>query len=227
MVGQSFQIDGVGHLLQQSCFGAAGLARDDDETMLSRGFQLMDQEPAHGLVAADDAWIVDADFLQPLLADAGAQPAAETIDIAILMGFSEGTPGGNPAFLDCALHKLMAEGDGCLLALLFVTQADLRPLLIIHQGQIDRVRKRPFGKLPGRAGIYEWRIRQKQPGEIAAVGPIQRRRTHAPSVRACKRPMQCGTISALRRTDSSAGESSGATAISSPPLVCGSQSSAF
>ena len=227
VIGQTFQIDGMLQTLQQAGFGTAGLPRDNHETMLRRSFQLMDQIAAHGLVTADDPRIGDTRFLQPLLADAGAQPAPEAVEIAIGMDFGECLPCRNPAFLDCALHQSVTERDRGLLTFLFVTKTDLGPFVILHQGQIDRIRKRALGEFPGRTGIDHRGIGQEQPGEIAAIRADQRRRTQGPSVRACRRPMQCTGTSADRSTASRVSAASGATAISRPPLVCGSHSSAF
>ena len=63
-----------------------------------------------------------------------------------------------PLLFYLATHQLMAQHNGGILTLLFITGTDFRPLGIGHQRQADGMRKRTLFKFQRRAGIHHRRV---------------------------------------------------------------------
>src|SRR5690606_31027693 len=83
VVGVALQIDGVGKLRQDLGFAGAGEpAHYHQLTVVGEAVEGVQQKAAHGLVAADNPRVGNAALLlQPLLAELGAQAAAETVQV--------------------------------------------------------------------------------------------------------------------------------------------------
>ncbi len=226
VIGQAFQVQAVIQLRQH--FGLAGTghpARQHETALLDSLINGIQQEMAHRLVAADDPRVLDAHLvLQPLLDDLRAQAATEAVQVTLRVGTGEIGPGLQTLGLGLAGHQLMAQLDSGFLPVLLVTGADLLPLDIIHQRQIDHAGKRALVEFHGRTGIHHRGAVEEQRAKIFGIAAHQRTSTawlRAPTswpIGSRARPSSAQTV----RNSASP---SGATATSKPPLVCGSQSS--
>src|SRR5690606_10121174 len=177
----------------------------------------------------DDARVGDAGLvLEPGLRDLRTQPAAEAVQVTVGMGAREIGPGGDAPGLDGAADQLVSQRDRRVLAALLVAQADLLPLAVVHQRQVDRAGESALAEFDRRAGIQQRDVAEEQRAVIGGVVAHGCPGRHSTSTAwRC-----CGTNSPMARrsrpssaaTARNSASPSGATATSRPPLVCGSHS---
>ncbi len=226
MVGQAFQVQAVFQLRQH--FGLAGTghpAHQHETALLDSLINGVQQEVAHRLVAADDPRVLDAHLvLQPLLDDLRTQTTTEAVQVAVRMSLGEIGPGLKPLRLGLAGHQLMAQLDGGFLAVLLVAGADLLPLDVAHQRQVDHAGKSALVEFHRRTGIHHRGVVEEQRAKIFGIAAHQRTSTawlRAPT----SWPIGSRARPSSAQTARNSASPSGATATSKPPLVCGSQSS--
>ncbi|MNE57990.1 hypothetical protein D3C80_1529940 [compost metagenome] len=142
------------------------------------------------------------------------------------MGLGKAGPGVQALTLGRASDQLVAEGDGGGLALQLETGADLLPLQIVHQRQVDDTREGTFGEFDGRAHVHHRHVVQEQLAVVGAVGAHQSTSTAWPC-RSTRVPMGASARPSSAATARNCASPSGLTATSRPPLVCGSHSRCF
>jgi hypothetical protein len=116
---------------------------------------------------------VDAGFLEPALDDLRAQAATEAIQVAVGVGLGERRPGLQALRFHRAVDQLVAKGDGGGLALLLVAGADLLPLLVGHQRQVDHAREGAFVEFDRGAHVHHRHVVEEQLFQVGAVGAHQ------------------------------------------------------
>ena len=120
MIGVPFQVQRIVQPAQHLGLAGAGHAAQHQEIAFGDGpVQRIQQEAAHGLVAAGHARIGDAGLVaQPLLHDLRTQAAPEAIQVAVRMRLRERGPGVETGRLDGAADQPVPQLDGGLLAAL-------------------------------------------------------------------------------------------------------------
>ncbi|MNS92846.1 hypothetical protein D3C72_1269920 [compost metagenome] len=228
MVGMAFQVQGVVQYLQHFSLAGAGQATDQDKIALGDGaLGGIKQEVTHGLVATNHFWVLNTSFcLEPLLGDLRAQAATKTVEVAFRIGPGEGCPGGDTLIFALATDQLVAQGDGGLLALLLVAGANLLPLHVVHQWQVDHIGKGALGKLDRGAHVHHRDIVQKQ---LAVVGAVVTHHSTSTAwlCRSTSSPIGARLRPSSVATARNSASPSGVTATSRPPLVCGSHNRCF
>src|ERR1700712_1256132 len=228
MVGVPFQIQRVVQALQHFSLAGPGQAADQHEIAL--GHRLLgdaNEEVTHGLVAADDARVLDARLsLEPLLSDLRAQTAAEAVEKTFGMFIGERCPGLDTRLLEFAGDQLVTQFDSRLLAFLLVAGADLLPLDVVHQRQVDHTGERALGEFHRGAYVHHRKVVEEDVEKMGAVVAHQNPST-ASRCRSTSSPIGARFSPSSLAMARNAGSCAGSTAISSPPLVCGSHSSSF
>ncbi len=170
MLCQTLEVHRPGKSGHQAGFPATGRARHQPE--LGRGalpVEAVDEESAHGLVAAGNARVIDTGLFKPLLRDLRSHAAAEAVEITIGILSGEFCPGFYALFFYGSRHKLVAQSYRRILTFLFVTGTYRRAFVVGHEGQVYGRRKRAFCELYGRPGIEQGCARQKQLRIVGAV----------------------------------------------------------
>ena len=146
MIGVPFQVQRIVQPAQHLGLAGAGHAAQHQEIAFGDGpVQRIQQEAAHGLVAAGHARIGDAGLVaQPLLHDLRTQAAPEAIQVAVRMRLRERGPGVETGRLDGAADQPVPQLDGGLLATLLVADADQLALFVGHQRQIHHAGNAPW-----------------------------------------------------------------------------------
>ena len=171
MIGVPFQVQRIVQPAQHLGLAGAGHAAQHQEIAFGDGpVQRIQQEAAHGLVAAGHARIGDAGLVaQPLLHDLRTQAAPEAIQVAVRMRLRERGPGVETGRLDGAADQPVPQLDGGLLATLLVADADQLALFVGHQRQIHHAGKRALGELDGRAGVHHGHVVEEEIAVVAGV----------------------------------------------------------
>ena len=225
MVGVAFNVQGIGQLAEHFGLAGAGHAAEQHEITLDGGlFNSVHEERSHGLVATADPWVLDAGVgFQPLLHNLRTQPAAKTIQVTVGMGLGELCPLCNALGLDGAGHQLMPQHNRRLLPLLLVAGADALALVIVHQRQVDHAGERALDEFHRRAGIHHRPVAEEN---VAVIGDVSCHQNTSTALvcRSTRTPIGARLKPSSAATAWNSASPSGVTAISSPPLVCGSHS---
>ncbi|MCY1415077.1 hypothetical protein D9M71_305460 [compost metagenome] len=228
VVGMFFQVQRVVQGRQYFGLAGAGQTADQDEVALCQGvFGSVDQEVTQRLVATDYPWVFNASFaIEPLLCDLRAQAAAKTVQKAFRVRTGKPRPAFDTLLLDRAGHQRMAQFDGSLLTLLLVAGADLLPFDIVHQWLVDGVGEGTLVEFHRGAYIHQRDIVEK---DFAVVGTVVAHQITSTAwlCRTTNSPMGARTRPSSLATARNSASPLGATATSSPPLVCGSHSKSF
>lgn len=116
--------------------------------MITSGIvQFVDQYMAQRLIATGDQGYINPRITQPLLGDVGAHAAAPAIEMSAWMIAGKSCPCVDTPLLDRTAHQLMAQRNGRLLALLFVTGANLLAFTGGEDGSVVRGGKTPRREL--------------------------------------------------------------------------------
>src|SRR5690606_1034515 len=225
VIGQPFQVDAVIQARQYFGLAGAGHAADQDEVLVGgRLIEGIEQEMPHRLVAAGHPRVVDTRLgLQPVLDDLRTKSATETVDVALRIVPGEIGPGLNPLVLGSAADQLVAKLDGRRLTMLLEAGADLLPFEIGHQRQVHDAGKGALGELHRGPRIHHGKVIEEQRAIVVGVTAHQRTST-AKAPASTSSPIGSSFRPSSPATARNSASPSGATATSSPPLVCGSQS---
>ena len=162
--GEPLQVDDVVQPLQQQRLAHTGSPAQCHRVDVSRGpRELLDEEAAHGLVTAPDAWIYDASGLvEPLLGDLRAHAPAEAVEHAVRVLPGEVLPGGDAFFPDLSVYQLVAQIDGGILAQILVADADLVTLRVVDEGMVLGCREGTLVEFHRGAHVEQGRTLEKK-----------------------------------------------------------------
>src|SRR5690606_28242254 len=223
MMCVAFQVQTVIKLLQDIGFARACHAAQNLKMGVADGlFQVIQQKATHSLVAAHYAGIGNAClFAQPGLCDLAAQATSKAIQVAVGMVLRKLCPGLQASLLELATDQLVTQGNGGILAMLLVADPHQVTLLVVHQWQVQCAGKGAFTEFDGSASVHQRHIVQEQLAVVVGI------RTHqAISTAWVLAGMNSPMASRVRPSSCAVARNSavaaGSTAISKPPLVCGS-----
>ena len=170
MMSQAFQIHGVGLALDDPGLGAAGTATENVKGQRGdAGLQLVQQEAAHGLVAAGDQGGIHPGVAKPGLGGLAAQPATKAIQITVRVGLPPVLPGLHTPLPFLAADQLVTQINGRLLAMLLVADANPVAFVVVDQGDIGGAREGALGEFHRSTHIQQGRVVEKQGQVITGI----------------------------------------------------------